>query len=72
GELAVRMDPLPVGTSTTPLAKIVAASIEVNTVAISSVSSLTLSVAAFPSSILLPLIEASSPEFMVETLSLSS
>nr|GFC77828.1 hypothetical protein [Tanacetum cinerariifolium] len=72
GVLAVGIDQLQVRTSTTLLAKTVAASIEVNTVAISSVSSLTLYVAAFPSSILLPLIGASSPKFMAATPSLSS
>nr|GFC71131.1 hypothetical protein [Tanacetum cinerariifolium] len=70
--LAVGMDPLPMGTSTTLLAKTVAASIEVNIVAISSVSSLTIYVAASPSSILLPLIVASSPELVAATPSLSS
>nr|GEU90665.1 hypothetical protein [Tanacetum cinerariifolium] len=50
----VGIDPLPVGTLATPLSKIVAASMEVSTVAISFVSSLTLSAAASPSSKFLP------------------
>nr|GEX15609.1 hypothetical protein [Tanacetum cinerariifolium] len=47
GVLEVGIDPLPVGTSTTPLAKHVAASMEFRTVAISSESSLILSVVGF-------------------------
>nr|GFD59907.1 hypothetical protein [Tanacetum cinerariifolium] len=54
-------------TSATPLAKTVAASMEVSTIAISSVSSLTLSAAASPSSKFLLLIRASSPDLSAAT-----
>nr|GEZ40130.1 hypothetical protein [Tanacetum cinerariifolium] len=60
--MSLKVYPLPVGTSAAPLAKTIAASIEVRTVAISSVSSLVLSAAASSSSKLLPLIGASSPD----------
>nr|GEX10591.1 hypothetical protein [Tanacetum cinerariifolium] len=62
GGLAVGIDPLPVGTSAIPPARIVAASMEVRTVAISSESSLIRSATASSSSNLLPLIGASSQD----------
>nr|GEZ00576.1 synaptobrevin, longin-like domain protein [Tanacetum cinerariifolium] len=60
GGLSVGIDTLPVGTSAALLAKTVATSMDVSTVAISSVSSLALSATASPSSKFLPLIGASS------------
>nr|GEX53187.1 putative reverse transcriptase domain-containing protein [Tanacetum cinerariifolium] len=72
GGPAVGIDPLPVGTSTAPLAKTVVASMDVSTVAISYVSSLALSAAASPSSKFLPFIGASSPDPSAAPPSLSS
>nr|GEZ64520.1 hypothetical protein [Tanacetum cinerariifolium] len=69
---AVGIKPLPVGTSATPLDKTVAASMEVNTVSIFFVSSLTLSTASSPTSNHLPLIGASSLDRSVTPHSLSS
>nr|GEX97808.1 hypothetical protein [Tanacetum cinerariifolium] len=72
GGPAMGIDPLPVGTSVALLAKTVAASMEVRTVAISYVSSLVLSAAVSLSSKLLPLIGASSLDLSAATPSLAS